>query len=186
MTDSCGLWEAPAETATAEWDHFLLKRSGNWRPAAKIYNQHESIWDIQTSLKLLLTGVTSEDSRWYHSSAQICLVAYIFFEAPVWLWESEDTFRHGVLCHWLCILECSAPRQRAHNVRAVTVGNLHFRVCLYRNTTVQTQDKGRLMRTSLGGHIGLQSMHFYSLSELLCEESPAINPFWGITQISEA
>lgn len=47
MTDSCGLWGAPVETATAEWDHFLLKHSGrNTLKTCSIRLQQ--IWDLKS------------------------------------------------------------------------------------------------------------------------------------------
>lgn len=77
---------------------------------------------------VLRTGVTSEDSCWYHSSAQCALVAYIFFETSVRVQvrEREDTFGRD-LCHWLHSLEWRGPGERA--VNRVTVGDIGLCLC---------------------------------------------------------
>lgn len=150
MTGSCGLLEAPAETATAEWDHFLYRCIGRnpWRPTTtQTYVSHTSF--IYHLLQTLPTCVTSKNSCWYHCSVQITVVAYIFSEAPVWMWKSEDSFKHGLLCHGVRILEWSSPWQRCCNI--TTVGNLYMRVCLYKYRIGKMQKKGRFIRTTVSG-----------------------------------
>lgn len=115
----------------------------------QMYVSHTNF--IYHLLQTLPTCVTSKNSCWYHCSVQITVVAYIFSEAPVWMWESEDSFKHGLLCHRVWILEWSSPWQRCHSV--ATVGNLYMRVCLYKYRIVKIQKKWRSIRATVSGDV---------------------------------